>query len=106
MNSIAFHPSGTFLLSTSNDSTIKIWDLRAGHILYTLYGHDGPTSSGTFSPGGDYFLSGGKDSVILIWKSNMNKIELENLGGLGAKIKTEVFITDKEIVGKLPGDDI
>jgi len=74
------------LLSTSNDGTLKIWDLRKGHILYTLYGHDGPTSSGTFSPAGDFFCTGGKDSVILIWKSNMNPVQVENLNGISAKI--------------------
>jgi len=27
------------MVSSSLDSTIKVWDLRQGHILYTLYGH-------------------------------------------------------------------
>lgn len=103
VNSIAFNPAGTHLLSTSNDGTLKIWDLRAGHILYTLYGHEGPTSSGSFSPGGDYFCTGGKDSVILIWKANLTKSTNEVLSGLTGKIQTEVFVTDKETIGKLPG---
>ena len=60
------------MLSTSNDGNLKIWDLRKGHILYTLIGHEGATSSGTFSPAGDFFCSGGRDSVILIWKSGLN----------------------------------
>ena len=90
-------------MSTSNDATIKIWDLRAGHILYTLYGHDGPTSSCTFSPGGDYFCSGGKDSVILIWRANLTGPATETLAGLAAsKVHTDVYLTDKEQVGKLP----
>jgi WD40 repeat protein len=82
--------------------------LRKGHILYTLYGHDGPTSAASFSPGGDYFVTGGKDAVILIWKSNL-EIEggrtgpVEELAGLSsAKISTEVYVTDKDKVGKLP----
>lgn len=95
------------MISTSNDSTLKIWDLRKGHILYTLYGHDGPTTSATFSPAGDYFVTGGKDSVILIWKSNLEveggKSGMEELAGLStAKITTETYITDKDKVGKLP----
>ena len=54
-NEIDFHPNGRYLLSSSNDSTLKIWDLRQGHILYTLYGHEGSSTSAAFS---SYFLIG------------------------------------------------
>ncbi len=99
---MSFHPQGNYLLSTSNEGVVKVWDLRRGHILYTLYGHEGPTSSGNFSPGGDYFLTGGKDAVILIWTSNINQTEQEVLHGLSTKVETEVFMTEKEVVSKLP----
>jgi WD40 repeat protein len=83
---VAFHPNGRFLISASNDSTIKIWDLRQGHILYTLYGHEGASTSVNFSPCGDYFCSAGIDSVVMVWKSNLNEFEselIEDLGGVG-----------------------
>jgi centriolar protein POC1 len=70
---VAFHPNGRFLLSTSNDSTLKIWDLRQGHILYTLYGHEGASTAANFSPCGDYFCSAGVDSIVMVWKSNLNE---------------------------------
>ena len=38
MNSVAFHPSGNFLLTASNDNTLKVWDLREGQLFYTLNG--------------------------------------------------------------------
>jgi len=74
VNSINFNTAGTHLISTSNDSTIKIWDLRKGCIMYTLYGHEGASTSAAFSPLGDYFVTGGNDSVVLAWKSNMNPV--------------------------------
>lgn len=43
-----------------------------GHILYTLYGHEGPSTAVNFSPNGDYFVTGGTDSVVLVWKSNLD----------------------------------
>ena len=75
MNEIDFHPNGRYLLSSSNDSTLKIWDLRQGHILYTLYGHEGSSTSTAFSPCGDYFTTGGSDSVVMVWKSNLEEQE-------------------------------
>ena len=102
VNSIAFNQAGTHLISTSRDSTIKIWDLRRGCILYTLYGHKGATTAANFSNAGDYFVTGGNDQIVLCWDSNMNPIRTEDLHEISAKIETEVFVTTKEKVDKLP----
>lgn len=69
--------------------------------MYTLYGHEGATTAANFSPNGDYFISGGNDSVVLCWESNMNPVKTETLD-IKAKIETEVFVTEKEKVDKLP----
>lgn len=69
--------------------------------MYTLYGHEGATTAANFSPNGDYFISGGADSVVLCWESNMNRIKTEQLD-IKSKIETEIFITEKEKVDKLP----
>jgi centriolar protein POC1 len=90
VNSVTFHPNGRYLLSASNDSTIKIWDLRQGHILYTLYGHEGASTSVNFSPCGDYFCSSGVDSVVMVWKSNLNEQEQELIEDLGTAINSAV----------------
>lgn len=68
---VSFHPSGAFLLSASDDSTIMIFDLLEGRPIYTLSGHKGPISAISFSPSGDHFASGGTDSQVslLIYKS-------------------------------------
>ena len=69
-----------------------------------MIGHEGPTASGTFSPAGDFFCSGGKDSVILIWKSGLNPLSTEILYGLSTKVQTDVYVTDKEKVERLPSE--
>jgi WD40 repeat protein len=70
--------------------------------MYTLYGHENASTSASFSPMGDYFLTGGSDSVVLAWKSNMNPVRHEDIEEIQAKINTEVFVTQKEKVEKLP----
>ncbi len=36
VRALVFHPSGKFLLSASDDKTIRIWDLQTGRLLKTL----------------------------------------------------------------------
>lgn len=74
--------------------------------MYTLYGHEGATTTATFSPMGDFLLTGGADANIVIWNSNLNERPTEELFGITAvKIETEVFVTDKPDVKKLPTSD-
>ena len=70
--------------------------------MYTLYGHEGATTCANFSPLGDHFVTGGNDSVVLAWKSNLNPVPQEDLSEMQAKIETDVFVTQKERVEKLP----
>ena len=39
VNDISFHTSGNFLISGSDDNTIKVFDLLEGRLFYTLHGH-------------------------------------------------------------------
>jgi hypothetical protein len=52
---------------------------------------------------GDFLLSGGVDTNIVVWNSNLNPKKTEELYGIQAvKIETEVFVTDKPDVKRLP----
>ena len=73
VNSVDFHPSGNFLTSTSADGTIKVYDLREGHLYYTLHGHEGATTCAAFSPAGDFFASGGADEQVMVWRTNFDR---------------------------------
>lgn len=40
--------------------------------------------------------------MVLCWASNMNPYKMEDMGEIGGKIETELFVTQKERVDKLP----
>ena len=59
------------MLSSSRDSTLRIWDLREGRLLFTMEAHTGPVNAAQFSQDGHFFASGGIDQMVMVWKSNL-----------------------------------
>ena len=39
VTNLSFHHSGNYLITSSDDSTLKILDLLEGRLFYTLHGH-------------------------------------------------------------------
>lgn len=57
VNCVVFSLDGKYLLTGSNDQTIKLWDAHTGGLLKTLQGHHYVTSI-AISPSGDYVVAG------------------------------------------------
>ena len=67
VNSIAYSPDGTKIISGSYDHNIKIWDANTGQCLQTLEGYSDWVNSVAFSPDGTKIISGSTDKTIKIW---------------------------------------
>ncbi|KAG9075257.1 hypothetical protein FRC06_010189, partial [Ceratobasidium sp. 370] len=66
--SVAYSPDGAYIVSGSNDNTIRIWDARTGQIVgQPLQGHANSVYSVAYSPDGAYIVSGSCDNTIRIW---------------------------------------
>ncbi|CAL0319044.1 unnamed protein product [Lupinus luteus] len=70
------------LASASFDSTVKLWDVELGKVLYNLNGHRDPVYSIAFSPNGEYLASGSMDKCMHIWSVKEGKI-VKTYGGNG-----------------------
>lgn len=76
-----------------------------GQIMYTLFGHEGASTCASFSPLGDFLLTGGNDQNIVIWNTNLNEAVTEELHGVvPTKVESNVYITDKPEIKRLPVD--
>ena len=52
VNALALSPDGRFLVSGSEDVTLKIWDTATGNVLRTLSGHEQSVLAAAISPDG------------------------------------------------------
>jgi WD40 repeat protein/energy-coupling factor transporter ATP-binding protein EcfA2 len=67
ISSIAFHPNGMYLLSSSYDHTMRLWELETGNQIRQYHGHSFGVNSANFSPDGKYIISASYDRTVRIW---------------------------------------
>jgi WD40 repeat protein len=67
LESVAFSPDGKLLATSSQDSTVRLWEVETGKVRHTLKGHDGEIDSVAFAPDGKTLASGCKDKTIKLW---------------------------------------
>jgi WD40 repeat protein len=65
---VAFSPDGRYLASSSEDKTVRLWELPSGSDVRTLKGHAGAVRSVAFSPDGRVLASGSADNTVKIWE--------------------------------------
>ncbi|XP_004866533.1 transcription initiation factor TFIID subunit 5 [Heterocephalus glaber] len=66
----SFSPDRNYLLSSSEDGTIRLWSLQTFTCLVGYKGHNYPVWDTQFSPYGYYFVSGGHDRVARLWATD------------------------------------
>ncbi|KAK7410218.1 hypothetical protein VNO78_00827 [Psophocarpus tetragonolobus] len=69
----SFSPVGDFILSSSADSTIRLWSTKLNANLVCYKGHNYPVWDVQFSPVGHYFASCSHDRTARIW--SMDRIQ-------------------------------
>ncbi|MBI5092388.1 MAG: serine/threonine protein kinase [Candidatus Hydrogenedentes bacterium] len=62
-----YSPNGKRILTASDDSTAKVWDVASGAVLCTLTGHTDPVEQAHFSSDGTKIVTCSYDKTAKIW---------------------------------------
>ena len=68
------HPTKPeIVITSSGDSTAKVWDMVAERELFALSGHSGHVMTAAFSPDGKQIATGSRDETIRIWDAEKGR---------------------------------
>ena len=67
VQSAAFSPDGSRIVTASGDKTARIWDAASAKEIAVLRGHDNPVTSAAFSPDGSRIVTASWDKTARIW---------------------------------------
>ncbi|MFM9847685.1 MAG: hypothetical protein ACKVP3_11055 [Hyphomicrobiaceae bacterium] len=74
ITSNAFSSDGKLALTTSYDSTARLWDAATGVLLRTFSGFGASIYCGAFSPDGGQVLTGGQGRALRLWDATSGKL--------------------------------
>ncbi|KAG9123932.1 hypothetical protein FRC07_013458 [Ceratobasidium sp. 392] len=95
VNSIAISSDNQYIVSGSNDLTIRIWDAKTGAAISSLpTGHSDDVSSVAISPDGQRIVSGSRDRTLRIWDARSGTMLLEPLDGHSGEVTSVAVSAD------------
>ncbi|KAF1774270.1 G-protein beta WD-40 repeat [Phytophthora cactorum] len=77
VNCVAYYPGGDkpYLLSGSDDRTVKVWDYQTKAIVHTLDGHGNNLTSVLYHPRLPLIISACEDGAVRMWHSTTYRAE-------------------------------
>lgn len=77
VNSVDYYPHSDkpYILTTSDDKTVKVWDYTNKGLVATLEGHSSNVSFACYHPELPVIISGSEDGTVKVWHSNTYRLE-------------------------------
>ena len=98
VESVAVSPDGRHIVSGSDDTTLRVWELNSGRCLNTLRGHTAGVGSIAVSPDGQHIVSGSKDSTLRVWDFGTGRCLNTLQGHTGYVTSVAVSLDGRHIV--------
>jgi WD40 repeat protein len=92
-----FSPDGMQVVTSSRDTTARVWDVSNGECIQVLAGHNAPIRVATYSPDGCYIVTAGDDQVVHIWNGQTYQLH-RKLEGHTGMISLAEFSADSSLL--------
>jgi WD40 repeat protein len=103
VNSAAFSPDGSHIVTASEDNTARIWDAGSAKEIAVLRGHESIVKSAAVSPDGSRIVTASGDKTARIWDAASAK-EIAVLRGHEGGIHYAAFSPDGSRIVTASGD--
>lgn len=70
---VAYSPDGKYILTSSGDKIVRLWDSVTGEDVRQFMGHSDQVESVAFSPDGEFILTGSVDKTARLWDTTTGK---------------------------------
>jgi WD40 repeat protein len=97
VDSAAFSPDGTLVVTASADGTARIWNAETGKKVRSLQGHGGVLNSAAFSPDGTLVVTASADGTARIWNAEAGT-QVRSLQGHTGAVNSAAFSPDGTLV--------
>ncbi len=97
IESVAFHPDGTRVVSASFDLTARVWDIATGKQLHALTGHRDWIYAVQYSPDGKRIVTASADGTLRLWDAETG-VNLAVLQGHVGRVFGVRYVSNREIV--------
>jgi FOG: WD40 repeat len=102
---VRFSPDGKLLASSSQDKTVRIWDIESGALRHEYKGHTDGVYSVAFSPDGSILASGSTDRTVRLWNLASN-LQIKKLSADGDVYWVEFSHDGKTIAAATSAHDV
>ncbi|MEL6332197.1 MAG: TIR domain-containing protein [Cyanobacteria bacterium J06626_26] len=96
ITAIATSPDGHQIASSSEDGTVRIWNLEGNLVTQPLRGHTDYVNAIAFSPDGQYLVTASSDTTLRLWDLNNSSDSPRIFAGHQDKITSVAFSPDGE----------
>lgn len=73
IRSLSFSPDSAMIVSSSDDKTVKGWNVMKSNFMFSLAGHTNWVRNARLSPDARLVVSGSDDSTVRLWDVSTSK---------------------------------